>query len=168
MDEDPGPWRRRMTDFGQPKLRGPWGAPQIAAYLQDAVIPIRLAVSDDTGSPWVISLWFVFDDGVFWCATNCRAKVIQYLGNRSQCGFEVAGDVPPYRGIRGKGSASIVPERGAEVLTRLIQRYEINPESALARGLRANMTEEAAIRILPTHITSWDFTVRMRGAVKHS
>ena len=153
-----------MTESGNVKLRGAWSYPQITAFLHDTVIPMRLAVSDGTGCPWVISLWFLFEDGVFWCATKSGARVAHFLASRPQCGFEVSGDVPPYRGIRGKGHAQIVHVRGAEVLIRLMQRYEIGLKSPLAQTLLAKIAQETAIQILPTHFTSWDFTRRMRNA----
>lgn len=147
------------------KLRGPWGGADIAAFLDETTIPVRLAVEDRAASPWVVSLWFLHDSGSLWCATNRHAKLVSYLRARPQCGFEVAGDTPPYRGIRGKGQATIVPERGAEILHRLLTRYGVSPQSMLARSLLAKIDQEVAICITPTRITSWDFTNRMADAM---
>lgn len=149
----------------QAKLRGCWSKAEIAAFLESQLIPIRLAVHDTTGSPWVMSLWFLHDDGRFWCATNRRAKLVSYLQDDPRCGFEVAGDMPPYRGIRGKGVAQLVPERGGEMLVRLLQRYGIDPASALAKSLLAKSDQEVAVSIVPSRVSSWDFTDRMAGAV---
>ena len=154
-----------MAENGTTKLRGCWSNDAIGAYLDASLIPLRLAVHDSTGSPWVMSLWFLYEDGAFWCATNAHAKLVSYLNNHAQCGFEVAGDTPPYRGIRGKGSARLVPERGGDILVRLLQRYAIDPESTLARSLLAKIDQEVAIQITPTRISSWDFTERMKDAL---
>lgn len=154
-----------MADRPAPGLRGCWSEAEVAAFLDASPIPVRLAVQDGAGSPWVMSLWFLPEDGALWCATNRQAKLVSYVQARAQCGFEIAGDAPPYRGVRGKGRAEIVPERGEEILRRLLARYGIGPDSRLARSLLARVDEEVAIRIVPARITSWDFTARMKDAV---
>ena len=151
--------------FNEAKLRGCWSGTEIATFLDSQLIPIRLAVHDSTGSPWVMSLWFLHENGRFWCATNHHAKLVTYLQAHPRCGFEVAGDMPPYRGIRGKGVATLVAERGGEVLMRLLQRYGIHLASTLAKSLLAKIDQEVAISINPSTISSWDFTSRMAGAV---
>lgn len=47
----------------QVKLRGCMSPTQIATFLDGSVIPMRLAVQDSTGSPWVVSLWFLYENG---------------------------------------------------------------------------------------------------------
>lgn len=160
-----GQRRRATVEFNQVKFRGCWRQAEIAAFLESQLIPIRLAVHDSTGSPWVMSLWFLHDEGRFWCATNRRAKLVSYLQDDPRCGFEVAGDMLPYRGIRGKGVAELVPKRGGEILMRLLQRYGIDPASTLANSLLEKVDQEVAISIAPSRISSWDFTERMAGAV---
>jgi len=151
--------------FDRVKLQGCWSGAEISFFVAGELIPMRLAVHDSSGSPWVVSLWFLHEDGRFWCATNRHAKLVSYLESHPQCGFEVAGDAPPYRGVRGKGVATLVPERGGEILTRLLNRYGIDLGSQLAKSLLAKISQEVAICITPDRISSWDFTSRMAGAV---
>jgi len=40
------------------RLKGPWPNERVAAYLDEAVIPMRLAVASASGAPLVLSLWF--------------------------------------------------------------------------------------------------------------
>lgn len=152
-------------NFNEAKLRGCWTGAEISSFAEGALIPMRLAVHDSSGSPWVLSLWFLHEEGHFWCATNRHAKLVSYLQAQPRCGFEIAGDQLPYRGIRGKGVASLVPERGGEILTLLLKRYAIDPKSTLAKSLLAKVDQEVAICITPSRISSWDFTSRMAGAV---
>ena len=143
------------------KLRGCWSGAEIASHLDRSLIPLRLAVHDSCGSPWVVSLWFLYENGALWCATNAKSKLISYLRADSQCGFEVAGELPPYKGIRGKGQATLVSERGGEILLRLLGRYGIDQETTLAKSLLAKVEQEVAVCITPCRISSWDFTSRM-------
>ena len=138
---------------------------QIDAFIAQSRIPLRLAVVDGSGFPIVLSLWFLYEDRQLWCATKASAQVIRHLTAQPRCGFEVAGDTPPYRGVRGKGLASLHPERGADILTRLLDRYAIVPGSKLATTLLAKSAEEVAIRIVPDRISHWDFSRRMTDAI---
>ena len=147
------------------RLSGPWNEAQVAAHLEGAVIPLRLAVLDRGGGPLVLSLWFLQEDGALWCATPETARVVEALRRDPRAGFEVAADQPPYRGVRGQGRASLHPERGAEILARLLERYGIPPQSRLHRTLSARAATEMAICLRPERLTSWDFSQRMADAV---
>jgi nitroimidazol reductase NimA-like FMN-containing flavoprotein (pyridoxamine 5'-phosphate oxidase superfamily) len=142
-------------------LQGPWSAEEIGAFLQASVIPLRLGVVRPEGTPLVLSLWFVPQDGALCCATSRDAYVAKLLRREPRCAFEVAADNPPYKGVRGQGRASLHDEQGAEILDRLLDRYAISPTSKLGRMLLARAENETAIQILPHRMTSWDFTARM-------
>ena len=77
----------------------------------------------------------------------------------------MAADAPPYRGVRGRGDATVDPAQGAAVLARLLDRYGIPRESRLARMLTKHPEREVAIRIAPDRMTSWDYSERMADAV---
>lgn len=146
------------------KRVGVWSENEMRAYLEQAIIPIRLAVQNERG-PLVLSLWFIPIDVILWCATSGSARLIDYLRAEPRCGFEVAADTPPYRGVRGQGVAHLHPKEGASILLRLLDRYSIAPDSPLARNLLSRSDQEIAIAIEPVTLTSWDFTLRMKGAV---
>ncbi|MBM3346168.1 MAG: pyridoxamine 5'-phosphate oxidase family protein [Betaproteobacteria bacterium] len=146
------------------KIKGPWNASQIRSHLEASLIPARLAVLTPSGSPLVLSLWFLPRDGAIWCACNKRARVIDLLREDPRCGFEVASEIPPYRGVRGQGQAWLDAPEGPAVLEQLLARYRIAAGSRLAGMLRSESANEVAIRIVPDWMTSWDFSARMRDA----
>jgi hypothetical protein len=80
-----------------------------------------------------------------------------------RCAFEVAGDDPPYRGVRGQGEAHLSTADGPAVLLSLIDRYLGDRDSTFARWLVSRSSDEVAIRVNPGWMTSWDFTRRMGG-----
>ncbi|MCZ7528761.1 MAG: hypothetical protein M5U14_21740 [Acidimicrobiia bacterium] len=72
-----------------------------------------------------------------------------------------AADLPPYRGVRGRGVGSLHPERAADLLDRLIERYLDDLGSPLAGWLRSRVATEVAIRVGRLVVTSWDHSSRM-------
>ena len=145
------------------RVSGPWSAQQIAAFLDASIIPLRLAAVQPDGSPLVLSLWFAAQDGLIACATSRDAFIASLLRRDARCAFEVASEIPPYKGVRGQGIASLHDDRGGETLERLLDRYGYAPTSKLGRTLLARADNETAIHIQPTSLTSWDFSARMSG-----
>lgn len=140
-----------------------WTLKTIESFLGEQQIPARLACLTPNGGPVVCSLWYLYEDGALWCATQESAKVVDYLAQYPHCGFEIATETPPYKGVRGQGQATISQERGLDVLLRLIDRYVGNRESDFARWLIKRSSLEVAIRIEPTWMTAWDFSPRMKS-----
>lgn len=139
---------------------GPWGESEITAFLQATVIPVRLATLAGD-HPAVQSMWFTWDGERIWCATQESALVVRRLHENPRCGFEVAGDSIPYRGVRGTGRTQIIAERGEPVLRALIDRYLGTSNPSLADQLLARADTEVALAITPLTLVTWDFSPRM-------
>jgi len=127
----------------------------------DPKIPIRLACIKPNGMPSIVSLWYVQIDGKIYCATQKSAKVVSYLKKNPLCGFEIAGDNPPYKGTRGEGTVEIL-DKGEEILAILIQKYLGEKNSILSKFLRDNSKTEVAIQISPQKIFHYDYSKRMK------
>lgn len=136
--------------------------PAIAAYLDAARIPLRLACNTQSGWPFVLSLWFLHEESRLFCATTASARVVSHLRREPRCAFEVAADDPPYCGVRGQALAEIDPARGEEILRRLLRRYLGGEDSALAQRLLARGQEEVAIVLTPINLFTWNFNRRMQ------
>jgi hypothetical protein len=137
----------------------------VGDYLSNARIPIRLACNTAEGWPIVISLWYLYEGGELYCATQESARVVSYLRENPQCGFEVAADTPPYCGVRGQGIARLDTDLGLDVLKRLLTRYLGSTDSPLARKLLNRQTAEVALIIKPVRVFTWNFSNRMKGSV---
>ena len=140
---------------------GPWDRPQVVRWLRGARIPVRLAVLAPRG-PLVVSLWYRYQDGALWCATRANADVVEHITADPRVGIEVGPDVPPYRGVRGTGRATVVPEDGRTMLDALLSRYLDPVNDDLAALLTRNADDEVAIRIDQLRLSSWDFSGRMQ------
>jgi hypothetical protein len=146
------------------QLKGPWSTDDIECFLMESRIPLRLACNGTLGHPVIASLWFLPMEGSLWCATQGTASVARLLRADSRCAFEVAAETMPYRGVRGRGLASLHEGRGEEVLRLLVERYLDGPASPLADWLLSRADDEVAIAVQPATFLSWDFQERMRPA----
>ena len=132
----------------------------------NAKIPIRIAFVDSNNEPKVISLWYVCINGKIFCATQKSAKIVKHLKENPICGFEIAADSPPYKGLRGKGIVRILENNDKKILRILMDKYLDDKESKLSQFLEDNSKTEVAIKITPKKIINYDYSQRMEGIVK--
>ncbi|HSG83111.1 MAG: pyridoxamine 5'-phosphate oxidase family protein [Nitrosopumilus sp.] len=130
--------------------------------ISDQKIPIRLAFLKPDGTPNIISLWYEQINGKIYCATKSSSKIVSYLQNNPQCGFEIATDKPPYKGTRGSGIAKIIPDDGEKILLILMAKYLGEKKSILSEYLKNNAKTEVAIEITPEKIFNYDYSKRMK------
>jgi nitroimidazol reductase NimA-like FMN-containing flavoprotein (pyridoxamine 5'-phosphate oxidase superfamily) len=140
---------------------GPWATAVIEAWLERTVVPLRLATSGNSG-PLVQSVWFDYSEGSLWCATQENSVLARRIRRDSKVGWEVSPDMPPYRGVRGKGRAELVDERVRveAVLNRLVDRYG-QAGTPLAEWLVRRIDSEIAVCISDLRVSSWDYSPRM-------
>jgi len=143
------------------ELSGPWSAPDIVKFLEDIVIPVRLGAVGADGSPRVVSLWFLVDDEKILCASKKSSHIARLISRNPKVGFEIAGERPPYSGIRGTGVAHLNEDRGQETLRRLTDRYIGKEDSDFRSWLLSGAASEVAIEITPVQVFSWDYRDRM-------
>ena len=139
---------------------------QYKTYLDETVIPLRLACTNRSGWPFVLSLWYLYADGALYCATQSSAKIVAHLHNDPRGAFEIAADLPPYCGIRGQVEAEVLPARGGDVLEQLLHRYLGGTSNSLAKNLLARRATEVAIRLQPISVFAWNFSARMQTSIK--
>lgn len=138
-----------------------WSYQEISEYLQQAKTPLRLSCLGSDGYPTICSLWFIFQDDHFWCASHRNAHIIKLLKQSSKVGFEVATNEYPYKGVRGKADIELLKDKSGDVLESLIKRYLGESNKELSDWLLSRREDEYAIKISPKCINSWDFSNRM-------
>jgi hypothetical protein len=156
--------RKNMTTVKQRSL-AVWSRETITSYLQQIRVPLRLASVSNSGWSLLISLWYLHGNGRFYCPTWKMAKVVTHLERKPRCAFAVAADEPLYRGVWGQGKAVIIPKRGVEMLSRLLERYLRDTASPFARWLLARSQQAVTIEGEPVALTPGDYTARMRDSL---
>ncbi|MFB6117002.1 pyridoxamine 5'-phosphate oxidase family protein [Halosegnis sp.] len=146
------------------RVTGDWAETETRAFLtsDDGRVPLRLACRTPAGGLWMLSLWYQWRDGGLDCATSASADVVEYLAHNDGVAFEVSVNEPPYRGVRGAGTADVSPDEDKQLLRELLDRYLDGTDSPLAGRLLREEREEVHVRINPEKVYTWDFSDRMR------
>ena len=139
-----------------------WDQSRIFSFLSENTIPIRLAVIQDK-HPLICSVWFSVDAEtlVMSCVSHGKSQLVKSLMADPRVGFEVALNEPPYKGVRGKGTARLTQENVSNTLHEVIVRFLGSTDSYLARWLLGRAEQEYVIKITPNWITAWDYSERM-------
>lgn len=142
---------------------GAWTEDQLDDFLEESRIPIRLATHRGDGSLWMVALWYRYRDDSFECATWANAHIVRFLQGDSEVAFDISTNRPPYRGVRGNGTATLSPDKNKATLRALVDRYLGDADSSLGEWLLSDAREEIRVHIYPNELYSWDYTDRMRG-----
>ena len=126
---------------------------------------MRIGVESASGWPLVLSVWFIAEGLHLVGATRPTSTLVRCLERRPRCGFEVAADAPPYRGVRGQACVDLDRDAGAATLDRLLVRYLGSLDNPLADRLRADAADEVCFRLRPVSLVSWDYGRRMKSSV---
>ena len=73
---------------------------------------LQVATIDEKGEPNIQPVWFYYDkdQGKLLILTSKSSKKTQNLTNRPTIYFSVDDENPPYKGVKGKGNATIVED----------------------------------------------------------
>lgn len=148
------------------ELRGSLSRSRVESLLETTTVPLRLACHRPDGSLWMLSLWYRYRDGTIQCATGADADVVTFLERDPAVAFEASTNEPPYRGVRGNGTATIEPDPEKAVLRDLLERYLESTETPFARRLLADDREEVTITIDLETVYGWDYSTRMADAAE--
>ncbi|KAB1198152.1 MULTISPECIES: pyridoxamine 5'-phosphate oxidase family protein [Haloferax] len=148
-----------------PTPSGPWSRDRVDEFLTTTTMPVRVSCRTPADDLWMLSLWYEWDPETpeLRCATSADADVVGFLRAYDDVAFEISTNDPPYRGVRGRGVATVEPDDEKRLLKRLVHRYLGSDDSTLAQRLLSPDRDEVTIRMRPTKLHTWDYTSRMRS-----
>ena len=137
-----------------------WNQTQLKEFLVSSKIPIRVSVLDGE-YPLICSVWFEYLDGKLVIVSHRESKLAKVLVSQRKCGFEIASNNPPYRGVRGKADVLYELGNSEGTLRRIIRRYLGETNQGLASWLLSRVKDEMKFTLHPKWVTSWDYGERM-------
>jgi nitroimidazol reductase NimA-like FMN-containing flavoprotein (pyridoxamine 5'-phosphate oxidase superfamily) len=139
---------------------GAWTGADIERFLTEARIPLRLSLATAKG-PLIVPVWYEYAAGRLWSCSPEDSLLVRSLRAHPAIAFDISTNDLPYRGVRGRGTASCERAGDSRQLERLLRRYLGGVKNNLAIWLLGRTDDEALIGIDIDWITSWDFSERM-------
>ena len=94
--------------------------------------------------------------------TSKLAKKTQNLRNRPTIYFSIDDEKPPYKGVKGKGNATIVedPNRIVPQADKISMKYlgTLDHPAAKEMADRSKKGEGVLVEISPKFFSTWDFS----------
>lgn len=129
----------------------------------ESKLNLQLASIDTRGDPNIQPIWFSYDKSLqkIFVMTPKMSKKIQNIRNKPNVYFSIDDENFPYKGIKGKGFATIVEDVKTTVpeAENICKKYL----GALDHPLAQMITESAKkgnhvlVEIIPKFFSTWDF-----------
>ena len=118
---------------------------------------MRLATVSGDGTPHVVPVWYMYENGAFYVGTHTRtakAKNVDKTGRAAFC-IDVGVHSPDIFGVSGHGRASLLRDNVAAIASRILSRYYDTMDDPAAQELLEDT--DCIIRIIPDSMASWSY-----------
>ncbi len=129
----------------------------------ESKLNLQIATIDKQGDPNIQPVWFYYDkdEGKLLITTSKLAKKTQNLRNRPTIYFSIDDEKLPYRGVKGKGIATITedPNRIVPQADRISMKYLGTLDHPVAKMITDNSKkgEVVLVEISPKFFSTWDY-----------
>ncbi len=132
----------------------------------ESKLNLQIATIDEKGEPNIQPVWFYYDKdkGKLLILTSKSSKKTQNLTNRPTIYFSVDDENPPYKGVKGKGNATVVedPNTILNQAEKISMKYLGTLDHPVAKEMadRSKNGEGVLVEITPKFFSTWDFGKR--------
>jgi PPOX class probable F420-dependent enzyme len=130
----------------------------------ESKLNLQIATIDEKGEPNIQPVWFYYDkdQGKLLITTSKLAKKTQNLRRKSTIYFSIDDENPPYKGVKGKGIATIVeedPNRIVPQADRISMKYLGTLDHPVAKMITdgAMKGDIVLVEISPKFFSTWDY-----------
>src|SRR5687767_10883076 len=115
--------------------------PEIDRFLESR-LNVHLATIDEMGDPNIQPVWFYYDRNVneLYAITGKTTKKVQNVRSRPTIYFSIDDDNFPYKGVKGKGSVTILEDskKITPMVERIIMKYLGTLDHPVAKMIMEN------------------------------
>jgi general stress protein 26 len=117
---------------------------------------LQLSTIDDTGYPNIQPVWFSYDNDKIrlYILTSNTSKKILNIRNNSKVYFSVDDCNIPYKGVKGRGTATILRDPATVISTanKISMKYYGSHDSPAAKSLidHSKQQDAAVIEMIPS------------------
>lgn len=146
---------------GAPGLSPKMSEKQVIAFLSSGKINLQFGSTDEKNEPNIHPVWYIYENGKFYFATETKSKKIQNIKQNKIVYFSIANEKEPFMGVRGKGQSKILENRkqNSQITKKIISKYLDNKESRLANEIMSEIKQgiEVVVEIKPEYFSAWIF-----------
>ncbi len=136
---------------------------EIIEFLSTSKKNLQLATIDDKDEPNIHPVWFLYENGLIYCATEKKSKKIKNILRKSIVYFSIDEDDSDFRGVRGKGFVQIIDDIDFNLVIteKIVKKYVDSLEGNLAREVMDEIRNgtEVVLEITPKFYSVWSFTL---------
>ena len=124
---------------------------------------LQMATVDGQGEPNIQPVWFYYDKNreKLLITTSKLAKKVQNLRNKPILYFSIDDENLPYKGVKGKGSVTIIEDPNRTVLEgdKISMKYLGTLDDPIAKMIteHSKKGENIVIEISPKFFSTWDY-----------
>ena len=131
-------------------------------FLSKQKTPMRLGTVDERGDPQIHPVWYHFTSGRLYLMSDKSVKKIQNIKRKSNVYFSVDTDATPNKGVKGKGTASIITDsnRMIPIAEKIVTKYLGDSKGGYGKGLIDSVRngQEVVVEIIPKYYSVWDYS----------
>ena len=129
----------------------------------ESKLNLQIATIDEKGEPNIQPVWFYYDKdaGKLLITTSKLAKKTENLRRKPTIYFSIDDENPPYKGVKGKGIATIVedPNRIVPQADKISMKYLGTLDHPVAKMITdgSKKGEVVLVEISPKFFSTWDY-----------
>ena len=120
---------------------------------------LRLATIDQSGTPHIVPVWYIYNQKKFYVGTNTRTEKAKNLKKNKRVSFciDVGIHSPKIYGVMGKGNAKLILDENKvlSIAKKILKRYFRTLENKSAKELLEDT--DCVIEITPKKISTWSY-----------
>ncbi len=150
----------KIINVSEPSLGSSMTEEEIRNFLSTGKLFARLGTIDKNGDPNVHPVWYWFENDKIYFETSKSSRKAQSIKNKNTVYFCIDDTNEPYKGVRGKGTASFIEdiEKNLLVLEKILLKYTGSLDNDIAKFLfnSVKSSESIIIEINPHFFGTWD------------
>lgn len=150
----------KILNASEPGLGSSMTEEEVRDFLTNSKLFARLGTIDEKEDPNVHPVWYYFDNGRIYFETGKNSKKVRNIRKRNNIYFCIDETNPPYKGVRGKGTAVISEDISINVpiAEKIIIKYTGSLDNNMAKFLMDTIKrgESVIIEIIPHFYATWD------------
>lgn len=150
----------KIINASEPSLGSSMTEEETRNFLSTGKLFARLGTIDKNGDPNVHPVWYWFENDKIYFETGKDARKAQSIKNKNIVYFCIDDTNEPYKGVRGKGTASFIEdiEKNLPIVEKLLLKYTGSLDNKIAKYLIDTIKtgESVVIEITPRFFATWD------------